>query len=76
MLNAPPMTAVATTDRVSRYTQNVSANHRNVLVTPLMSVLTSSRRKTGGRPWRRGGRLLHDPRDVSQVCHAVRSRSM
>src|SRR3712207_1746231 len=34
MLNAPPMTPVATTDRVSMYTQNVSANHRNELVTP------------------------------------------
>lgn len=41
-LNAPPITPVATTDRVSRYTQNVSANHRNELVTPLMSVLMSS----------------------------------
>ena len=55
--NAPPMTPVATTERVSRYTQNVSANHRNVLVTPVMSVLTSSRRKTagiaGGRSYRR-----------------------
>ena len=48
MLNAPPMTPVATTERVSRYTQNVSANHRNELVTPVTSVLTSSRRNTGG----------------------------
>ena len=41
-LNAPPMTPVATTERVCRYTQNVSANQRNELVTPLTSVLTSS----------------------------------
>lgn len=34
-LNAPPMTAVVTTERVSRYTQNVTANHKKVLVTPL-----------------------------------------
>ena len=39
MLKAPPITPVATTDRVSRYTQNVSANQRNELVTPLTSVL-------------------------------------
>ena len=45
MANAPPITPVATTDRVSRYTQNVSANHRNVLVTPVTSVLASRRRK-------------------------------
>ena len=44
-LNAPPITPVATTERVSRYTQNVSANHRNELVTPLTSVLTSRARK-------------------------------
>jgi hypothetical protein len=45
MLNAPPITPVTTTDRVSRNTQNVTANQRNELVTPLTSVLTSSRRK-------------------------------
>ena len=38
----------ATTERVSRYTQNVSANHRNELVTPLTSVLTRRRRNTRG----------------------------
>ncbi len=27
-MNDPPMIAVASTDRVSRYTQKVSANHR------------------------------------------------
>src|SRR5918997_1413327 len=48
MLNAPPITPVATTERVSKYTQNVRANQRNVLVTPVISVLTSSRRKTRG----------------------------
>ena len=72
MLNAPPITPVATTERVSRYTQNVSANHRNELVTPVTSVLTSSCRNVRGAA---GGASLHDPRDVSQVCHAVRSRS-
>ena len=44
MLKAPPITPVATTERVSRYTQNVSANQRNELVTPVTRVLTSSRR--------------------------------
>ena len=44
-LNAAPMTPVATTERVSRYTQNVRANHTNELVTPLASVLTSRARK-------------------------------
>jgi hypothetical protein len=48
MLKAPPMTPVATTERVSRYTQNVRANHRNELFTPLARVFTSRRRKTGG----------------------------
>ena len=48
MLNAPPITPVATTERVSRYTQKVRANHRKVLVTPVMSVLTSSCRNTRG----------------------------
>jgi hypothetical protein len=42
MLNAPPITPVATTERVSRYTQNVRANHRKVLVTPVTRVLASS----------------------------------
>ncbi len=42
MLKAPPITPVTTTDRVSRYTQNVSANHRNELVTPLTRELASS----------------------------------
>ena len=44
MLNAPAMTPVTTTERVCRYTQNVRANHRNELVTPLTSELTRSRR--------------------------------
>ena len=39
------MTPVATTERVSRYTQNVSANQRNELVTPVIRVLTTRRRK-------------------------------
>lgn len=50
MLKAPPMTPVATTDRVSRYTQKVSANQRNVLVTLVTNVLASSCRKTRGAP--------------------------
>ena len=41
IVNAPPITPVATTERVSMYTQNVNANHRNELLTPLASVLTS-----------------------------------
>jgi hypothetical protein len=39
---APPMTPVASTDLVSRYTQNVSANHRKLVVTFAAAVLTST----------------------------------
>src|SRR5688500_8146644 len=46
-LNAPPIIAVVTTERVSRYTQNVTANQRNVLVTPLSSEVIRSLRKAG-----------------------------
>src|SRR5688572_8186815 len=46
-LNAPPIIAVVTTERVSRYTQNVTANQRNVLVTPLSSELIRSLRNVG-----------------------------
>jgi hypothetical protein len=42
-LNAAPMSAVVTTDRVSRYIQNVTANQTNELVTPVTRVLTSNR---------------------------------
>ena len=35
-----------TTERVARYAQNTSANHTNVLVTPLTRVFSSRRRKT------------------------------
>ena len=60
MLKAPPMTPVTTTERVSRYTQNVSANQRNELVTPLTSELTRRRRNVRSSPseaatWRRSG---------------------
>ena len=41
----PPMTAVARTDRVSIYTQNVSANHRKLFVTLATSVFATSRWK-------------------------------
>ena len=51
---APPITPVATTDRVSRYTQKVRANHRNELVTPLTNVFTSRRRNTA-RSWDEDG---------------------
>ena len=36
------MMPVASTDRVSRYTQNVSANQRNDVVTLATAVLTST----------------------------------
>jgi hypothetical protein len=39
---APPITDEAITERVSRYTQNVRANHRKLLVTLAMSVLATS----------------------------------
>jgi hypothetical protein len=39
------MTALATTDLVSRYTQNVRANYRKLFVTLATSVLAASRRK-------------------------------
>ncbi len=39
---APPMMPVASTDRVSRYTQKVSANHRKLVVTFASAVLTST----------------------------------
>src|SRR3712207_276755 len=42
------MTPVATTDRVSTYTQKVSANHRNELVTPVTNVFASNLRNAGG----------------------------
>ena len=45
MANAPPITDVASTDRVWRYTQNVTANHRKLVITPLMRALTRSRWK-------------------------------
>ena len=51
---APPITPVATTERVSRYTQKVKANQRKELVTPLTSVLASRRRKTTGASCRGG----------------------
>lgn len=57
MLNAPAMQPVATTDRDSRYTQNVRANHRNELVTEVTSVLASSWRNAAGTlsaAWARG----------------------
>ena len=38
------MMPVASTDRVSRYTQNVSANHRKLVVTFATAVLTSTPR--------------------------------
>ena len=38
----PPMIAVASTERVSRYTQKVSANHKKLLVTLATSVLPTS----------------------------------
>ena len=40
-MKAPPMIAVASTERVSRYTQKVSANHRKLVVTLAMNVFTS-----------------------------------
>ena len=36
---APPIIPVASTDFVSRYTQNTSANHRKLIVTLAMSEL-------------------------------------
>ena len=55
MLNAPPITPVTTTDRVSRNTQNVSANHRNELVTPLTSEFSSNCRNVrSASAWRTG----------------------
>ncbi len=39
---APPMMPVASTDRVSRYTQKVSANQRKLVVTFAIAVLTST----------------------------------
>ena len=38
----PPMIAVASTERVSRYTQKVSANHKKLLVTLASKVLPTS----------------------------------
>ena len=39
---APPMMPVASTERVSRYTQNVSANQRKLVVTFAIIVFTST----------------------------------
>jgi hypothetical protein len=39
----PPTTAVATTERVSRYTQKVRANQRKLLVVLARTVLATSR---------------------------------
>ncbi len=41
----PPITDEAMTEPVSRYTQNVSANHRKLLVTLVTSVLPTRRWK-------------------------------
>ena len=71
MPNAPPITPVATTERVSRYTQNVRANHRNELVTPVTSVLTSSRRNVAMFSEDRGRRLLRGRRDAHRGHAAV-----
>lgn len=48
MLNAPPITPVVTTDRVSRKTQEVSANQTKQLLRPVPRVLTSSWRNATG----------------------------
>src|SRR5690606_39899638 len=44
------MIPVASTDCVSMYTQNVSANHRKLVVTLATPVLISTSRNTGGKP--------------------------